>query len=133
MRELLRRLLLVLMALSVAACTTTKVVARGPEASVAALKDSPALGDPRDSVILVTRDGTRHLIRLQSVSSESVSGTTLDRRPIVIATSDIERVETDEIDTRTVVTVVVVVLVVVVAAAVSASHSLAKSLTASPR
>ncbi len=130
MFAVVRRLLLVLVSVSLVACTTTRVIAQGPDASLAALRASPALGDPRDSVTLVTRDGTRHVIRLQSVDAESVTGTSLDQKQaIAIAASEIERLEVDEFNTRAVVTVGVVVLVVLVAAAMSASRSLARSFS----
>ncbi len=127
----LHRLLLVFVSVSLVACTTTRVVAQGQEASVTALRESPALGDPRDSVTVVTSDGTKHIFRLKSVSAESVSGTTLDhKQSIVIAVSEIQRVEVEEINTRAVVIVLVVALLVVVAGAISASKSLAKSISA---
>ena len=131
MLRVLRRLLLIFVSSSLVACTTTRIVAQGPDESIAALRHSPALGDPRDSVTLVTSDGTRHVMRLTSVSADSVSGTSLDQRQaIVIPASQLQRVEVDEINTRAIVTVVVIALVVVVAGAISASNSLAKSFAA---
>ena len=131
MLSVLRQLLLLLISCSLIACTTTRVVAQGPEASLAILRDSPALGDPRDAVIVVTKDGTRHVLRLHSVSADSVVGTPLDQKQsIAIPAADVERVEVDELNTRAIVITVVVVLVVIVAATISASKSLAKSISA---
>lgn len=133
MLGVLRRLLLVLVSSSLVACTTTRVVAQGQEASLAALGASPALGDPRDAVTVVTHDGTRHVLRLKSVSTESVAGTSLDnKQSILIPAADVQRVEVDEVNTRAIAITVVVALVVIVAGAISASKSLAKSLSGTP-
>ena len=134
MHRLLRQLLVLVVSLSLVACTTTRVISQGPEASVLALQQSTALGDPRESVIIVTADGTRQEMRLTSVSPETVIGTSLDQKqPVVIPVSQVQRVEVTEINTRAVVTVLVVALVVAVADTISASNSLARSLSGTPR
>lgn len=130
MHELLRVLLVSMISLSLMACMTTRVVAQGPDASAAALQQSPALGDPKDMVIVVTADGTRHEMRLTSVDAQAVYGSSLDhKQPITIPISQIQRVEVTEVNSRAIITVAVVVLVVAVVAAVSAGRSLAQSLS----
>jgi hypothetical protein len=122
-----RSLMVALLSLSLIACTTTRVISQGTEASAAALRQSPAVGDPKDSLIVVTKDGARTQLRVVSVDTESVTGTSLDHKQrFVIPLQQIERVEDIEIDTKSIVIVVLIVLVVLLAAGISTANSLAK-------
>ncbi len=110
---------------------TTRVVSQGSEASAAALRQSPAVGDPKDSLIIVTKDGTRTQLRVVSVDTDSVTGTTLDQKQrFVIPLQQIEQIEDIEIDTKRIVIVGLIVLAVILAAGISTANSLAKPSTA---
>jgi hypothetical protein len=133
----MHRFIITAVALSVSAsliaCSTTRVVAEGSDASRVALQQSPALGDPKDAVVVVTKDGRRHEMRLIAVTTESVSGTSLDQRqPIQIPVSEVQQVEVFEANTRTVVIVVVVAIVAAIALGISAGKAIGKTFTAAP-
>lgn len=133
MHRLLRSVLIALLSLSLIACTTTRVIAQGSEASAAALRQSSAVGDPKDSVIVVTKDGGRIQVRLTSVDTEAVNGTSLDQRQrFVIPFERIQQIEIVEVDTQRILIVTLVVLAVLLAAGISTANSLAKAPAAAP-
>jgi hypothetical protein len=131
MRRSLRNLLIAVLSLSLVACTTTRVVAQGSEASATALRQSPAIGDPKNSLIVVTKDGVRNHLRITSVDAEALTGTSLDQsQRFRIPLEQVQQVEVTEIDTQRILIVGVVVLVIILAAGYSAANSLAKPANA---
>jgi hypothetical protein len=131
LQALFRIAIALVVSASLLACSTTRVIAEGSDASRVALQQSPALGDPRDAVVIVTTDGKRHEMRLTTVTTEVVSGTSLDQKQsIQIPISQVQRVEVFEVNTRAVVIAVVVAVVLAVAIGVSAGNAIGKSLTA---
>jgi hypothetical protein len=131
MHRFVRTLAVLAMSASLVACSTMRVLSLGPQASVEALKRSPALGNPKDSVVVVSTDGIRHEMRLTSVNTEAVEGTSLDQKqPIRVPVSQIQRVEVIDTNSRTVVTVVLVVLAVAVVAALATANSVGSSIVA---
>jgi hypothetical protein len=127
--EAFRRMLLVILALSLAACTTTRVVAQGQEASLSALRKASMADGQQETFTIVTRDGTAHALLVIAVTTESVLGRTADGgKSITLAASDIDRVESRRVDTRSAFMTLGIYVLVIGAAGLYAGKALTRAL-----
>ncbi len=81
------------------ACTSLRVVADGQGASASAMRSAEPPLAPKDVALITTTDGKKQELRVVSVDSSSITGTTDGaKEPIVIPIDQIQRIERSEVD-----------------------------------
>jgi hypothetical protein len=99
MKKILRRTLLAILAVSLAACSTISVVADTRSSSAAVADNSAKRLAPGDDLRLRLISGERVSLLLVSIESDALVGTTtFQGTPVRVPTSQIESIERKEFD-----------------------------------
>ncbi len=130
MNRFWRALVALVTSLALVGCTSLQVVADGQEASARLLRGARPAVDPKDLIVVTTREGQRYELRVTSIDATTLTGTpTGSTQPVAIPIASIEKIERDEIDRGKVLRIALVVVGVALLLSYSFARSLKNDLT----
>lgn len=133
MDRLFRAVVALITSLALVACTSLQVVADGQAASARLLRGTKPAVEPKDLIVVTTREGQRHELRVTALDATNLSGTVEGSgQSLVIPIEAIEKIERDEVDRGKVLRIALVVVGVALLVSYAFARSLEKSF-APPR
>ena len=133
MNRIFRALVALVTSLALVGCTSLQVVADGQEASSQLLRGARPAVEPKDLIVVTTREGQRHELRVASLDATTLRGTVeASGQSLTLPIDSIDRIERDEIDRGKVLRIALVVVGVALLVSYAFARSLEKSLTPGP-
>lgn len=124
MKRLLRLAVVLVVSVSLVACSTLRVVAEGQQAAAQAVRHERPAVSPQDRVVLTTTDGRRYEMVITSVDTDAVVGSVAgEREPVRVPVEQLRRIERQEVDTSRMLLIVLAILLL------AAAFSLPKDMT----
>lgn len=128
MKRLVRAVVAVVTSIALVACTSLQVVADSREASSGLLRSTRPAVDPQDLIVVTTREGERHALRVASLDATTLRGTVQGTaQPVAIPIEAIEKIERDELDSGKILRIGLVVVAITLLIGYAMARSLEKS------